>query len=749
MLSSPRNRQGLEGASVRRNKFGKRVGQKRRFQLESLEDRTLLTLPYAFSYSSGVATALGTSDSSQSHSLVIEPLGGFLYYDVDDMGWSGNWGGSAVPLSPTLEVNVSISAGDGSSLTLGTPSGPAGALLGSIDVEAASNTGDTLVVDDSAGTTVASPAQPYSIDTDVGSRTISGPGFHVAEGSAAFEGGVTLKGSAMDGDTNNVLSVAANEPFNLIIGSAGSTTVAVGSGGTLDINAALAISSAGGRASVNINDQNDSAASTGTLDDLSGNTGTPYEVTGLSAAPIEYGASIAALSIGGGTDQGSGVMFDINDTQAGTTTTMSGGPDPNMFNLSDASEAGGLGNLLGPVVVAGGGAGDSIVLNDQGNHGHDSYILSDTVVRSSGAFGGLTYGGLGAGVLTLNADAPSKIAPAPNQDHALVNSAAAVATIDIDNTADSVTTVINAHGGFDTTTVHDTGSYLTITTGTSDGNTVNVLGNREPVSIDLGYSADIDAVNIGSTGGAGTMAGILAPIDIDDAAGSYALAFHDENDAISQTWTLNDDDAGDAAMVTRLLKENLPGEGTVTMEVEVNYTPSQLLPPLTIDGGSGGNTFIVNDTTGYATTDLNTGPGNDTVDVYASGAAGLDIDGQGGSDAVTLGALAGVGMQNLSGEIDVTNSLGVTALTLDDSGETLGETASLSDDGTTGTVTGLSPATVQYSDTAISSLTIKGGSGRNLLDDDCAGRGPGRQRGHAPRRGAHRHPRHGHRRCHR
>ena len=85
-------------------------------------------------------------------------------------------------------------------------------------------------------------------------------------------------------------------------------------------------------------------------------------MTGLSRSPIEYGAGVTALNINGGTSAGRGVTYDINNTQAGTTTTINGGPNANIYNLSNSAEAGGLDNLPGPVVINGGGAGDVVTL---------------------------------------------------------------------------------------------------------------------------------------------------------------------------------------------------------------------------------------------------------------------------------------------------------------------------------------------------------------------------------------------------
>ena len=92
----------------------------------------------------------------------------------------------------------------------------------------------------------------------------------------------------------------------------------------------------------------------------------------------------------------------------------------------------------------------------------------------------------------------------------------------------------------------------------------------------------------------------------------------------------------------------------------------------------------MNNTTSFVTTALNTGIGSDTVNVFATGNNTLNIDGQDGPDTVTLGALAVVGMQNLTGTINVANTSGSTALTLDDSQDTTGQTATLADDGPIG-----------------------------------------------------------------
>ena len=134
---------------------------------------------------------------------------------------------------------------------------------------------------------------------------------------------------------------------------------------------------------------------------------------------------------------------------------------------------------------------------------------------------------------------------------------------------------------------------------------------------------------------------------------------------------------------------------------------------LTVKGGIGPNTFNVNNTNAHGPTTLDTGTGLATVNAFASSAATLNIIGQSDGDTVTLGSLAGIGMDNLLGNVNVTNNLGRTALTLDDSMDAVipGKTVTLTNNGTTGTEQGQSPGTVTYTNSELSGLTIDNGSG--------------------------------------
>ena len=329
---------------------------------------------------------------------------------------------------------------------------------------------------------------------------------------------------------------------------------------------------------------------------------------------------------------------------------------------------------------------DVVTLEDSSADFNDNYTVTSTTVTRGGPFGGLTYDD-NIGTLTLNAE---NTLGTNGNNH-----------ISIDSTADFVITNVNGQGGVDTIDVNDTGFFgvLNVTTGSDDGSTVNVVADNQPVNI---TSNALATVNIGSTGGPGTMAGIQGPISVTNPPSLTDLVFHDENDTTGQTWTLDNDDGLGTGSVA------------VTGSAITNYDPFDL-GSLTINAGSGGNTFTVNATSAFYPTTLNTGDGDDTVNVLATGNNTLDIHGQAGQDAVTLGGDPVDGMQNLFGTINVENALGFTDLTLDDSQDTVGQNALLFNDGTKGQVTGLAPATINYINDDTSSLTVFGGSGGNIF----------------------------------
>jgi hypothetical protein len=698
---------------ARRTRCGKRSKRKRQYSIEPLETRALLSYTFVYGGINGPQTVneAGGSDSFK----VINNGSGLLEYSINNGPFSTDWDpiapGGAHTLNASNAVSLTINLGaDNSAIIDGdaaTASSSASEVLARWTVNAfAGNTADSLTIDDltspfGAGTYNFTGA--HSLLTPA----LIGPSGDImfTLGKAACGGGVTIQGSNAAnsfavGDTYT--SSGVGEPVTILGGSGDDfatiyrttdlapATVQLGAGSnTVQFAAFNLLTNIGAPVFVTdptaleIDDNGDTTHATATLDALSGNKATPFEVTGLGNAPIEYGAGVTAVNIYGGTNGTGGVTYDINNTPSGTTTTIYGGPNANTINLSNGSEPGGLNNLAGPVVVKGAfGEGDIVTLDDSDADFNANYTVTISAVTRFG-FGGLTVDSNAIGTLTLLA-----------QNALAVNGNT---TINIDSTANFVTTNVDGQGGADTINVNDTGFFgtLNLTTGNASGSAVNVIADNEPVDIVNNAAATVD---VGSTGGAGSMAGIQGPISVSNPTSFTALTFHDENDSGGQTWTLDDNDGLETGSVA------------VAGRAVTSYSPTEL-SSLTINAGSGGNTFNVNNTSAFVVTDLNTGTGADTVNVFNTGNNTLDIHGQDGLDAVTLGArtVSPLGMQGLTGTINVDNATGSTNLIIDLSSDGLAHVLDLSSDGTTSTLhdeLGKMPPDITYSTASLASLTI-------------------------------------------
>jgi hypothetical protein len=311
-------------AGVRRPEASLGTGARRRrrqLALEALESRVVLSYTFFYNAITKVATAAG---SAAVDSLVIEPVGGLLEHSVNGGPFSAFWGRLQVPADPTVAVEITLSSGDGSSLTLGTPNGPASQLFASFDTAIPSNTTDTLTIDDSTGTTQASPTLPYSIDTG-STSTITGPGISYVESGSSFAGGITLKGSAVAGNTYDVLSTFRGEPVTVVTAPGTTSTVNVGSSGgpgsMAGIQGAISVVSSGSSTALNFHDENDTTGRTWTLNDNDGQNTGSVAVTG-SATTTYTPAGLSGLTVNGGSG---GNAFNVNNTTAQAPTTLNTG----------------------------------------------------------------------------------------------------------------------------------------------------------------------------------------------------------------------------------------------------------------------------------------------------------------------------------------------------------------------------------------------------------------------------------------
>ena len=151
----------------------------------------------------------------------------------------------------------------------------------------------------------------------------------------AITASTTIVGGAGD-DTANVLgdtSPGIGTPLTINL-EGGTNIVNVGNGNSgATISSTVQVTDP---TTLNIDDTADTTHSTATLG-LSGNPAAPFQVTGLGGA-IQYGTGVTALNVNGGTFGATGVTYNINNTQAGTTTTINGGPNDERLNLSNAAQ---------------------------------------------------------------------------------------------------------------------------------------------------------------------------------------------------------------------------------------------------------------------------------------------------------------------------------------------------------------------------------------------------------------------------
>jgi hypothetical protein len=200
----------------------------------------------------------------------------------------------------------------------------------------------------------------------------------------------------------------------------------------------------------------------------------------------------------------------------------------------------------------------------------------------------------------------------------------------------------NAQGA-GTNTVTVLASFLaSISIDTGDlADFVNIKSTGVPTTVTTsGTGDDNDTVTIGN---AGTVQGITAMVNVANVNALSRLIIDDSADTTGRTVTIND------TTVHGLAPANITFDATAIGDVGG-------APGLTINGGSGGNHFTINNSIAAATTTLNMGAGNDAVTVLFNAAGStLNFNGQAGNDTfeivpssnATINVDGGTGTNNL------------------------------------------------------------------------------------------------------
>jgi hypothetical protein len=160
------------------------------------------------------------------------------------------------------------------------------------------------------------------------------------------------------------------------------------------------------------------------------------------------------------------------------------------------------------------------------------------------------------------------------------------------------------------------------------------------------------------------------------------------------------------------------GPSRSTLNVNDAANPSLRLVTLNVSGTTGIIAALAPAVITYTTFDVSalnvtSGRGDDFIFVAAT-AAGVPVtlNSSGGTDAVRVGPQQ---VQDIRGTLTVRNTGGRTDLEVDDSVTTTPHNVTLAVNGTTGSISGLTPApaTINYATAELSALTVRGGRGAN------------------------------------
>ena len=332
-------------------------------------------------------------------------------------------------------------------------------------------------------------------------------------------GGVSYRYSAThtlnitNGSGNDITNVLATDPIatTSIDGTSGNDNVNIGanSGRLSGILGPVTVgqSLGGGATTLTINDLFDSAARTFTVNNSSVTTSgvgainyKPGQVGALNLQAGNGGNTFVVLSTGARTavsiSAGGGTnTINVQGTSAALTINNQGGlnyRDNVLIGGSNASTAGSLAGIAGPITVGNASGTSSLTVDDRNDTTARTYAVSNTSIS-------------GAGLPTINYASLSALT---------LNCGFAGNTVNVRGTAPGIVTVLNSGGLADQVNVQATNGGLTIN-GIAGADTV-AIGGLAPAS-------------------GGTLSGIAGPITLANLSGSTALIVDDSGDTTART----------------------------------------------------------------------------------------------------------------------------------------------------------------------------------------------------------------------
>jgi hypothetical protein len=444
----------------------------------------------------------------------------------------------------------------------------------------------------------------------------------------------------------------------------------------------------------------------------------------LDDTTVHY-AQIAPIN-----DTISATNYTLNATAAAETINVVNGPILSGVQTTQVNSSGSTFELVNfahktNVTINGNGGGDTFNLNSTLAGVGLSTLAVDGTVGVSSTFNVLAFPAAVAVAVVGGGPDSANIGGGSAQS---ITAAISISdptnfiAVNVDDSADASSSrfvSLNSNGSTDTisgltqsTVTGNVGDLASITlSGGSVGNTFIVgsvtgpSGLAMPVTLNTGPGVDSTFVQNVATGSsvaihgengndgvavsnAGSLQGLFGPVSVDNAAGFTSMVIDDSNDVTAQVATLTSDGTTDT------ISGVAPSNITAKVSDLNNFT---------LDGGSAGNTVMLEGLAAQGAVTLNSGTGADTVNVKSISSGGpIDINGQSGNDTVNLGSAGSV--QNLAGGVTSVTNSATTRLTINDASDPTARAVSV---GAT-SVTGLAPIPINYTST-VSTLRIDGG----------------------------------------
>ncbi len=515
-------------------------------------------------------------------------------------------------------------------------------------------------------------------------------------------------------DTVNVLSTFSNQPV-FLFSAGGADTVNIGSttSGIRSINANVTVENNPSFTTLNINNGPDAGARTWNVD-AAGNFG---YLIGMAPANIYWdNADIGSINLncGSGVDTGQFVVssetFNVNNA---------GSDDSIRIGVPAAQ---GLQLISGQITIDNAPATTTLSIDDTG-----SAIARTITIDEAGGYN--TVAGLTSALIRFdNADTNTTIITGSasdtvnvlrNDDTLVINSSGGSDVVNIGNTTNGVqsitgsltvrnapsTSTVNINNGPDT--VARTAAIQNVAFG------ADILGQwtgLAPATISYRY-LDVSAVNVifGSAADSILIRNTQKDLNLTTTGGADAYRIGGASD-------------GAQSVLGNITLQNPPSHNAIAVDdvgnpsgrtATLDDTLIAGLPYGWLSGLAPANIYWkYNDTSAV---NITHGAGSDSLTVRRHQDA-LTIQGTAGTDTVTLGGVAGIGMNGITAPATVQNASGATMLVLNDSTDSAVNVLShFMQDASTGRVTGMSPAAIDYRVNQVNRVRLRTGTQADAL----------------------------------